>query len=88
MPYDFKAARQHRELLVSFFRRLLNLGFDEDGTWDWELKRQIVELDGELELAHRSVNGKIAAGQGDYCVIQVNNIVSPIVPQWGDVSNP
>ncbi|MGG1601205.1 hypothetical protein, partial [Paenibacillus naphthalenovorans] len=83
MAYDFKAARKRREDLVNMYRALKRQKHEEDGTWDWWIMAQIDEIDREIEEAHRSQNGKMTVGQDGHPVKQFENVLTPIVPQWG-----
>lgn len=83
MAYDFKAARKRREELVSMHRRLKRLQ-DSDGSWDWWLQKEIIELDLEIELEHR--NAEKTVGQDGLSEMHLKNILTSIVPQWSSQS--
>lgn len=81
-PYDFKTALTHRGHLVSLYRRLKRQ-FEDDGSWSWWLKQQIEEIDQELAEAHEAINGKMTTvGSSGHPVLQLDNIITPIVSQW------
>ncbi len=48
----------------------------------WALSAQIEELELEISAAHGVVNGKMTAVQGSHQVVQFQNVIAPIIPQW------
>lgn len=81
--YDFTSARALRQELVIIYRRLKQTQ-PEDGCWDWELKKQITELDLEMEAAHRAMNGKMTVLADGHPMVHWDNVLSPILPQWAN----
>ena len=54
--FDFGAARQRREELVSMYRTLRRTTPDDD-TWSWWIPLQITEIDADIESAHQTNMG-------------------------------
>ncbi|KZE79282.1 hypothetical protein AV654_17580 [Paenibacillus elgii] len=82
MRYDFKAARERREQLVTMYRSGRRSNPD-DPEWGWDIVALIEEIDREIDEAH----AKRAAGQGDSMEKQFGNLITPIVPHWGGSGN-
>lgn len=80
--YDFKAARQRRDELVAMYRQGRRMNPD-DPEWGWDLVAMIDEIDREIEEAHRSQKGKMTVLADGHPVMQFENVLTPIVPQWG-----
>lgn len=74
MGYDFKAARARIEQLRHLYRRMLHIQ-EQDGTWDWWIRKEIQQLESEIAAAQI----KMTAGQGDH----MKNIFDLIIPQKG-----
>jgi len=85
--FNFKAARDHIEYLRAQYRQLARTE-EKDGTWDWYLASQIECLEMEIAEAHQSTKAKMTTvGSSGHPVIQINNIVTPIIPAWNSISN-
>lgn len=83
--YDFKAARDRRQQLVTMYRQSKRLDGDMAG---WALVAMIEELDQEMAEAHTGQNGKMTTvGSSGHPVMKFGNIITPIVPQWSAVGN-
>lgn len=76
--YDFKAARCRIEELKLIYRQNKHLQ-KEDGTWDWWIKSQIVELETEVQEAHK--NRMTAVSVSGHHAELITNLFSPIVTQ-------
>lgn len=54
--FDFGAARQRWEELVSMYRTLRRTTPDDD-TWSWWIQLQISEIDADIASAHQNFGG-------------------------------
>lgn len=88
MNYDFKEARQRQEDWRAFYRqmkrsRLLNPELE------FEIKEFIDEIENEITEAHKGINGKMTTvTSSGHPIIQFENLLTPIVPQWASGNNP
>lgn len=75
--FDFQASRHRIEELKMMYRKMKHSN-QCNGSWDWWIKKQIKELEQEIDEAHKK---RMTVGQDGHYLQQLNIKVTSMVLQ-------